>query len=32
MVVIKEKLQEIKGIIQLYNNKNIYNMDKSVLF
>lgn len=32
MVIIKEKLQKIRKIVQLYTNKNIYNINKWILF
>ena len=32
LVVVKEELQEIQEDVNLYTNKDIYNMDKSALF
>ena len=32
LVIIEEKLQEMSETVQLYDNKEVYNMDQSVLF
>lgn len=32
MIIIEKKMQEIKKIVQSYNNKDINNINKSILF
>lgn len=32
MIIIEKKMQEIKKIVQLYNNKDINNINISILF
>lgn len=32
MVIVEEKLQEIRETVQQYDNENVYNMDESALF
>ncbi len=31
-MVVKKKMQKIQGAVNLYTNKNVYNMDESALF